>query len=117
MGKYKNIVITTQNLLTLEMPTNDVLFILMVYFYPAHMKYFTIQNILAACKHIPIFQRSELAWPSTELPGKVGALACSQECLSGVVPAFLIRLVSSGSCEPKSKLDCKSIIQVNGILA
>lgn len=118
-GKCKNIVITAQNLLTQEMLTtclNDVLFILMVYFSPTHLK----------CCHSADSGRfqadsqyleGELAGPSTQPVGKGGVLACGQGFLCGVVPAFLIRLVNAGNCKPQSKLDCKTIIQVNAILA
>lgn len=54
VGKGNPKVITAQNLIQ-EMSIkhhSDVLFILMVYFSPTHLKHFTIQLILVVCKHI-----------------------------------------------------------------
>lgn len=119
LGKCKNIVITAQNLHTQEMLTkclNDVLFILMVYFSPTHLKCYHSADS-GSSQAYSQYLKGELAFPSTQLVGKGGVLACGQVFLSGVVPAFLIRLVNAGNSKPKSKSDCKTIIQVNTILA
>lgn len=119
LGKCKNIVITAQNLLSQEMLTmrlNDILFILMVYFSPTHLQCYHSADS-GRFQADSQYLEGELAWPSTHLVGKGGVLACGQGFLSGVVPAFLIGLVNTGNCKPKRKLDCKTIIQVNAILA